>query len=179
MSSVTIGSPVSSRASRRISSASTPSPWKVYGEVRGLNAPPRSIVAPAAATARAVSSVCSRYSTVHGPGDEAEGRVADPPAVDLDHGRVGRELARDELVGLEDRQHLLDARIALERQRREQLALADRADHGRLAPARDARVDAGLLEPRDDVLGLLGRRARRPCTIRSSGEPFVGHRRKS
>ena len=29
---------------------------------------------------------------------------------DLDHGRVGRELARDELVRLQDRQHLLDAR---------------------------------------------------------------------
>ena len=39
----------------------------MYGDVRGLNAPPRSIVAPAASTARAVSSVCSRYSTVHGP----------------------------------------------------------------------------------------------------------------
>ena len=66
-SSVTIGRPVSSRASRSTSSASSPSPWKLYGEVRGLNAPPRSIVAPASATARAVSSVCSRYSTVHGP----------------------------------------------------------------------------------------------------------------
>ena len=67
ISSVTTGRPVSSLASRRIVSASSPSPWKVYGEVRGLKAPPRSIVAPASATARAVSSVCSRYSTVHGP----------------------------------------------------------------------------------------------------------------
>ena len=39
----------------------------MYGEVRGLKAPPRSIVTPAAATTRAVSSVCSRVSTVHGP----------------------------------------------------------------------------------------------------------------
>jgi hypothetical protein len=39
----------------------------VYGDVRGLNAPPRSIVQPTAATARAVTSVCSRFSTVHGP----------------------------------------------------------------------------------------------------------------
>ena len=45
-SSVTIGSPVSSRASARISSAGTPSPLKANGEVRGLNAPPRSIAAP-------------------------------------------------------------------------------------------------------------------------------------
>ena len=35
--------------------------------VRGLKAPPRSIVTPSAATARAVSSVCSRVSTVQGP----------------------------------------------------------------------------------------------------------------
>ena len=40
--SVTIGSPVTSRTSERISRPFTPSPWKAYGEVRGLNAPPRS-----------------------------------------------------------------------------------------------------------------------------------------
>ena len=44
-----------------------PRPWKAYGEVRGLNAPPRRIVAPAAATASAVSNSCSRLSTEHGP----------------------------------------------------------------------------------------------------------------
>ena len=66
-SSVTIGSPVSSRASARISRPFEPRPWNAYGDERGLNAPPRSTVAPAAATARAVSSVCSRVSTVHGP----------------------------------------------------------------------------------------------------------------
>ena len=67
ISSVTSGRPVSSRASARISSASTPSPWNAYGDVRGLNAPPRNIVTPWAATTRAVSIVCSRVSTVHGP----------------------------------------------------------------------------------------------------------------
>ena len=35
--------------------------------MRGLKAPPRSIVAPAAATARQLSMVCSRDSTVQGP----------------------------------------------------------------------------------------------------------------
>ena len=67
ISSVTIGRPVSSRASLRMSSPSWPSPWNAYGEERGLNAPPRSIVAPASRTARAASIVCSRYSTEHGP----------------------------------------------------------------------------------------------------------------
>ena len=137
-----------------------PSPWNVYGEVRGLNAPPRSIVAPASATARAVSSVCSRYSTVHGPAISPKVAVADPPPVDFDHRRIGSELARDELVRLQDRQHLLDARVALERQRRRAVAVADRTDHGRLAPSGDPRVRSGLLEPCDDVLGLVGRRAR-------------------
>src|SRR5581483_1836014 len=64
--------------------------------------------------------------------DEAEVAVADPAAAHLDHRRVRGELAGDELVRLEDRQDLLDAGEALERQRREQLPLADRADHGRL-----------------------------------------------
>ena len=43
------------------------SPDPTVIEVRGLKAPPRSMVTPAAATARAVSRVCSRVSTLHGP----------------------------------------------------------------------------------------------------------------
>src|SRR5215210_3761200 len=66
-SSVTTGRPVSVRASARISSPATPRPLNANGDVRGLNAPPRSMAAPAALTARATSSVCSRDSTVHGP----------------------------------------------------------------------------------------------------------------
>src|SRR5436305_5209870 len=66
-SSVTIGSPVSARASARISRPSIPSPLNENGDVLGLNAPPRSIEAPALATARATARVCSRDSTVHGP----------------------------------------------------------------------------------------------------------------
>ena len=42
-------------------------PWKLYGLVRGLNAPPRSAVAPADFTARAVATICSSLSTLHGP----------------------------------------------------------------------------------------------------------------
>ena len=105
-------------------------------------------------------------------GDEAEVAVADPPAAHLDHGRIGRQLARDELVRLEDRQHLLDAGEALERQRREQLALADRADHGRLAAGRDERRAAGLVEPRDDLVHLLlgGARAHHDQQLGCAGD---------
>ena len=42
-------------------------PWKEYGEVRGLNAPPRRIVAPASLQAFAVSITCSGVSTEQGP----------------------------------------------------------------------------------------------------------------
>ena len=62
-----IGRPVCSRASASSSRPFSPSPWKLYGEVRGLNAPPRMIRAPAALTAWAVSSTCSRLSTEQGP----------------------------------------------------------------------------------------------------------------
>ena len=82
------------------------------------------------------------------------------PPVDVDHRKVGRDLARDELVRLQDRQHLLDAGEALERERREQLALADRPDHGCVAAVADVRAGAGLLEARDDLVDLLGGRLR-------------------
>src|SRR5690606_39148545 len=55
VTSVTIGSP---RA---------PRPWKAYGLVRGLYAPPRSTCPPEPLTIAAASSVCSRLSTPQGP----------------------------------------------------------------------------------------------------------------
>ena len=92
------------------------------------------------------------------PGDEAEVAVADAAVAHLDHGRVGRELAGHELVRLQDREHLLDSGEALERQRGEQLTLADRADHRGLAARRHERGTACLVETGDDVVDLLGRR---------------------
>src|SRR4051812_32002383 len=76
VSSVTTGRPVSARASSRITKASVPRPWNENGEVRGLNAPPRSIVA-CGSTACATASVCERDSTVHGPAIRQNG--ASPP----------------------------------------------------------------------------------------------------
>ena len=75
ITSVMIGSPVRSRASARRRNPSRPRPWKAYGEVRGLKAPPRSRVAPAAATPAATSKSCSRDSIEHGPAIS----VSEPP----------------------------------------------------------------------------------------------------
>ena len=55
---------------------------------------------------------------------------------------------------------MLDSGIALERQRGEELPLADRADDGRLAAGRHVRRATRFLEPLDDVLDLVGRRLR-------------------
>src|ERR671914_710016 len=103
--SVTTGSPVSARASARISSPGTPSPLNANGEVRGLNAPPRSIAALVAAD--------------HAP-------------VDAEHGRlVMGELGRGELVRPRDRHHAIDAGHALEAQLPHALGVPDRPDRGR------------------------------------------------
>ena len=67
MTSVTNGIPVFSRASARSFRPSSSRPWKLYGEVRGLNAPPRSTCAPAFFTTSALFRICSRVSTEHGP----------------------------------------------------------------------------------------------------------------
>src|SRR4029453_7948280 len=56
-----------SAALRSIFSPCSPSPWNAYGELRGLNAPPRRIFAPARLTAAAVACTCSSVSAEHGP----------------------------------------------------------------------------------------------------------------
>src|SRR2546422_1571001 len=71
MTSVTTGSPVSRLASARYLSPSSSSPWKEYGDVRGLKAPPRKTRAPAALTFAATSSTCpdrksTRLNSSHG-----------------------------------------------------------------------------------------------------------------
>ena len=65
--SVTTLRPSSSATSRSILRPSSARPWKSYGLVRGLNAPPRRNFAPPALTALAASRSCSMLSTEHGP----------------------------------------------------------------------------------------------------------------
>src|SRR5262249_43045118 len=61
---------------RSRASASSPSPWNAYGDVRGLNAPPRRTEAPASRAATAAARSCSSDSTEHGP---ATSTTSGPP----------------------------------------------------------------------------------------------------
>ena len=65
--SVTMGIPVSALALSKSLMPSALIPWKAYGLVLGLKAPPLSSVAPAALTALAISIICVSLSTEHGP----------------------------------------------------------------------------------------------------------------
>src|SRR6266436_1849976 len=89
--SVTTLSPNLSRTSARIFNASSPRPANAYGEVRGLNAPPRKNCAPLRCTASATEKACSRLSIGHGP-----------------------QIARSQLVGLSHADSLRHARQILE-----------------------------------------------------------------
>ena len=62
-----MGSPVCSLASFKISRPSSARPWKEYGEVLGLYAPPRRSLAPLFLTFAATSVICASLSTEHGP----------------------------------------------------------------------------------------------------------------
>ena len=68
-------------------------------------------------------------------------------------------LERRELVRLEDRHQVVDARRALEPEVRDVLAVADRADHGDELARRDVRLRAHGLDALDDGVDL---RLRRP-----------------
>ena len=163
ISSVTIGSPVSSRASAQDLEPLDAEPLEgVRRGARLERAAAEHRRAGGGDRARRLERLLAVLDRAR-PGDQAEAAVADAAAVDLDHGRVGRELARDELVRLEDRQHLLDARDS---PRAAASASSSRSPIAPITvasrPALHARLDAGLLEPGEHVLGLVGASPRRP-----------------
>ena len=95
------------------------------------------------------------------PGDEREVLTADLSSLDVDHRSLAvADLRRGELVRLEDRHDLGDARSTLEAEARHVLAVADRADHGDLLAARGVGAGADRLDPVDDGLDLRFRRPR-------------------
>ena len=157
--SVTIGRPVTSRTSERISRPFTPRPWKAYGEVRGLNAPPRSSLAPAALAISAASRVCCGGLDGARAGDEGERLGADRDlvalAADVDGRALGVVLAADQLVGVGDPVDVLDAGHAAQVEAVEGLDVADQADDRARHAAADERLPTRLLDPLGDVRDLL------------------------
>ena len=150
--SVTTGRSTESPAARSSLRPSSPMPWNAYGLVRGLYAPPRSIVAPAAAASRA-----TRHHLLLGldrarAGHHGERSPADRRAPDADDGVFGLELTRHELVGLEDADDFLDAGQALEVERVDDLALADDADDRLDLTLGQVRLGTGLVKEFDDVV---------------------------
>ena len=59
--------PVCSRMRLRMWRPSTPSPWKEYGDVRGLKAEARMISSPRSRSIRAESRPCDSLSSAQGP----------------------------------------------------------------------------------------------------------------
>ena len=100
----------------RIFRPSSPRPWKLYGLVRGLNAPPRRMLAPACLDLLGDLEEHSLALDRARAGDHRQVAAADLDPLDLEDRVLGVELAAGELERLEDRHDLLDPGIALERQ---------------------------------------------------------------
>ena len=100
--------------------------------MRGLNAPPRRAVAPAALTARAVARICSSLSTEQGPAMTPIGARADFQAADRDLRRLLLHLAAGDFVRGENRHDVLDARAAGQRFLGAVALFADGGDDGPL-----------------------------------------------
>ena len=118
-------------------------------------------MAPASRTIRAVSSVCSRDSTVHGPAIIAK---LDPPTLRPAMSSTVRSpclnCVEESLYGFEIGTTRSTPGSALELEPRHVLAVADRADHGQLVAAAEVGARADALDSLDDGLYLLfcGRR---------------------
>ena len=153
-----------SAAPRSMRSPSSPSPWKLYGELRGLKAPPRSTFAPARFTAAAAASTCSSFSAEQGP---AMTITSSPPIrtspIEID-AVLRLERAARELVRLGDAEHFLHAVEHFEQPR---IAAA------RLPPTapitvRSAPVDRCTSKPISTSCAITR------CTC-SSRRPFLHH----
>ncbi len=135
-------------------------PWKLYGLVRGLNAPPRRMLAPARRTRSATSNSSASPSIAHGPAITAR---CPPPIFTplIANDRVLRvELPAGQLERLEDRHHLLDPGDRLQRLDLELVLVADHADDRPRDPLAQVRRQAQGRDPLEHVLDDLRRRMR-------------------
>ena len=131
----------------------SPRPWKLYGELRGLNAPPRRILAPARLTAAAVVSTCSSDSAEHGP---AMTITSSPPIRTSPTTTTvfsGLKVRLASLYGSRDAQHFVHAVLDLD-QLRIAGAVADGANDRARRARRSMHVKPHLDELRDHRLNL-------------------------
>ena len=124
--------------------------------MRGLNAPPRSILAPAAATPSAVSMICFSLSTEQGPAITTNSS----PPISVPLTRMTRaslaEFLADELVRGGNAHRTLHARRGFERfQAGGDVADADDADHDALLAFNGMDLVAKLRDPFADVVDFF------------------------
>ena len=125
--------------------------------MRGLKAPARSTVAPAARTARAAAMICSSLSTEQGPAMTTTSAAADPQAARQRHdGGFRLPLARDLLVGLGDVEDLGHAGERREARAVHPAVVADQPDGGPLAAGHRPALVAHLGDHLADPLDFLG-----------------------
>ena len=129
--------------------------------MRGLNAPPRRMLAPAALTVPAISSSIASLSMAHGPAIMARCAAADlAPCLTSTTVSSGVELAAGQLERLQDRQHLLDAGDGRQRLGLQLVLVADDADDGAMLAPAEVRLEAQLADALEDVVDLGRRRSR-------------------
>ena len=125
-----------------------------------MKAPPRRILAPASAQARAAVSVWSADSTAHGPEDQPEGGVgaAEGDARDIDRmGLVAVAVLVGELVGRGDRDDAVDAGIGVELEAGDVVAVGvDDADDRLLGTDDALGPGTGREDPLGDGVDLGG-----------------------
>ena len=123
------------------------------------------MVAPAALAARAASSSCSRALHGAGPGDQSHVPASQAGASHGDHGVGAPELPAHQLVGPQDGQHLVHARVRLQRQPGDHVPLPHDPDHGHHVAGGDVPLCPRALQPLQDALDVLRRRAVSCITI--------------
>ena len=123
--------------------------------MRGLNAPPRSMVAPPCLATRADSISCSRLSTEQGPGDEGDVPSAKAGPAHGDDGVGVPELPAHQLVGPEDGKHLVDPRVRLQGQAGDDVSLPHDAYHRDHVAGGHVPAGAGALQQFQDAVDVF------------------------
>ena len=155
--------------------------------MRGLNAPPRSAVAPAAFTALAAGQDLLFAFHRAGTGDHADRAVAHRQAAGADRGRFAFDFQAGDFVGGQDRHHFGHAGSAFQRFFVGLAIVAHRGDHGSFGADDHVGLQTQRLDALDHVLDVGGEASffMTTITVRSSairtvrwGVGFTGQKQK-